>query len=280
MHEEELVDVAPDEALHREDEDVQLLIAETDSEEDSEAPSPNLARSAFVANSALPVSPVASHRRPSGIPIKRRTQFEDAEEDSDVQMVDADARSMSSAAMQLRIEDDHRGRSDTVSDSEGSQHDRHRSKRRRTESTASNGRKPIAQPRQTHSHNSFAQPIAESFSEADSSPNESIAVCPPAPVYSSLQPHNTNGSSARAPSQPPPEEHESEDEDEDEDADAEEYIVEAIIEHYRDAGNKYYLVKWQGYEDSFDWLPEKDLEGAAELVAEYNERVRRKKTGK
>jgi hypothetical protein len=72
----------------------------------------------------------------------------------------------------------------------------------------------------------------------------------------------------------------SEDEDEAEDAiedDAEEYVVEAIIEHYREAGRTYYLVKWQGYEDSHDWLPSEDLEGAAELVAEYNEKIRRRK---
>jgi hypothetical protein len=72
-------------------------------------------------------------------------------------------------------------------------------------------------------------------------------------------------------------ERDSESVDEDDEEDAEEYVVEAIIEHYRDAGKKYYLVKWQGYEDSHDWLPEEDLEGAAELVAEYNEKVRRRK---
>jgi hypothetical protein len=69
----------------------------------------------------------------------------------------------------------------------------------------------------------------------------------------------------------------SEDNDDAEEEDAEEYVVEAIIEHYQDAANKYYLVKWQGYEDSHDWLIEADLEGAGELVAEYNEKVRRKK---
>ncbi|CAI9634840.1 unnamed protein product [Alternaria burnsii] len=59
-----------------------------------------------------------------------------------------------------------------------------------------------------------------------------------------------------------------------EDADgAEEYVVEAIVNHLQQDGKKYYLVKWDGYEDSHDWLPEEDLEGAADLVAEYNKRL-------
>lgn len=66
-------------------------------------------------------------------------------------------------------------------------------------------------------------------------------------------------------------------EDDSEEDDAEGYVVEAIIEHYRDAWGKFYLVKWQGCKNSHDWLPEEDLEGAAELVAEYSEKVRRKK---
>jgi hypothetical protein len=54
---------------------------------------------------------------------------------------------------------------------------------------------------------------------------------------------------------------------------AEEYVVEAIIEHFQEDGEVYYLVKWDGYEDSYDWLLEEDLDGAADLVAEYKERV-------
>ena len=60
----------------------------------------------------------------------------------------------------------------------------------------------------------------------------------------------------------------------------EEYVVEAIIEHCRKHGKMYYLVKWEGYENSHDWLPEEDLEGAAELVSEYNERTNRTLNGK
>jgi hypothetical protein len=63
---------------------------------------------------------------------------------------------------------------------------------------------------------------------------------------------------------------------EDEEEDVEEYVVESIIEHFYEGDKKYYLVKWEGYEDSHDWLPEEDLQGASEVVEEYNERIRRR----
>ena len=59
---------------------------------------------------------------------------------------------------------------------------------------------------------------------------------------------------------------------------AEEYVVESVLGHFCDnEGVKYYLVKWEGYEDSHDWLTEEELQGAAEVVAQYNERVQRRK---
>lgn len=63
---------------------------------------------------------------------------------------------------------------------------------------------------------------------------------------------------------------------EDEDSEAQEYVVEAIHEHYVENGRKFYLVKWEGFNDSYDWLPAEDLESAADLVAEYNREIRRK----
>jgi hypothetical protein len=261
---EELVDVERDLALHRE-EDLQRMIAVTNSEDDMEEmeTSPGLARSAFVANSALPVSPVASHRRLSGLPTIRRRQFEDAEEDSDLELEDADARSMSSAAMQLRLEND-RGPTVSASEEEESDRDRHRSKRRRTESTASSQRIPIPHPHRAQSQPSFDTSIPELPSASKSESDESIPTQPPVPAQ---QPNGSNGHTHA----PPPHE-----EGTDEDEDAEEYVVEVILEHFKEAGKKFYLVKWQGYEDSYDWLPEEDLEGAAELVAEYNAKVRSK----
>ncbi|KAI4917994.1 hypothetical protein J4E90_002374 [Alternaria incomplexa] len=66
-------------------------------------------------------------------------------------------------------------------------------------------------------------------------------------------------------------EHNNED---DAEADAtEEFAVEAIVAHFHEHEKNYYLVKWEGYEDSHDWLPEEDLEGAADLVTEYKERI-------
>ena len=51
---------------------------------------------------------------------------------------------------------------------------------------------------------------------------------------------------------------------------------EQVEVYYDDDGKKFYLVKWQGYKDSYDWLPKEDLEGAAELVFKYDESIRRK----
>jgi hypothetical protein len=232
---EELVGVEPEATLRRVEEDLQLMIAETESDEDDfETPrgplSPSIARSAFVANSALPVSPVLSRRRPS---IIASTQYDDYE--SAMDPVNADERSISSAAMQLRIKEAVRGRTNESSE-DGSSHSGHRSKRRRTESTPPNHRTSpvvlLGEQGRTED-DSEAEKNGEIEDGADTSDNGD---------------------------------------------DAEEHVVEAIIDHYRDdVGKKWYLVKWQGYEDSHDWLTDKDLEGAAELVAEYNAKVRRKK---
>ena len=76
----------------------------------------------------------------------------------------------------------------------------------------------------------------------------------------------------------PPESRQYEDDsDMEEIEDEEEYEVERILSHSYENGQKYHLVKWYGYEDSSDWLPEQDLGGAQELVAEYNETLLRKK---
>jgi hypothetical protein len=107
----------------------------------------------------------------------------------------------------------------------------------------------------------------------------SIHAQPQLLVYRSLQPQSSDGMELdnmhvrRSTVEPSVE---SLGEDEDEDA-AKEYVVEAIINHYRNAGKKLYLVMWEGHKDSHDWLLEEDLEGAAELVAEYNASVRKRK---
>lgn len=288
---EELVDVEREEALRRE-EDMQLIIAETDSEDDDVAAdsqartSPNIARSAFVANSALPVSPPLPYRRPSMVAITQRDTSEALEDDEapDIELVNRDARSMSSAAMQLRVEEDDRGRSIAETD-EGSSHShQHRGKRRRTESTASNQRqlptKTTLPERRLVYQDSYAPNIPESSADSDAS-SDAIPAQEPIAAYRSLQPRGPDfeldNINVQSPVVGHNGEHQSEDGGADQDEDVEKYVVEAIIEHYREAGKTHYLVKWQGYEDRHDWLPEDDLEGAAELVAEYNERVRRRK---
>lgn len=60
------------------------------------------------------------------------------------------------------------------------------------------------------------------------------------------------------------------DETEDE---GEEWPVEAIIEHYHDGTTTQYLVKWEGDDDSHDWLPEDALDSAKELIAAYHGRI-------
>jgi hypothetical protein len=291
---EELVDAEPEEVLRRVEEGIQLMIAETESDSDDfDTPrgltSPSIARSAFVANSALPLSPILSHRRPSVI---HETQYDEEESDPGPGLVNADDGSMSSAAMQLRIEDDVRGRTDDSSGGESS-NSGHRSKRRRTESTTPNERMTPAQTtapehRSLDRDMSLVSSIPESPSASVGSyaNDQVIRVQLPAPTPRSVQPSRSEETELNNSREQTPEARRLVDEINEADGDrevedgedAEEYVVEAIIDHYHDdVGKKWYLVKWQGYEDSHDWLANEDLEGAAELVAEYNAKIRRKK---
>lgn len=249
-------------------------IMETSSEPEDDMlkkTSPGLMRSAFVTNSALPLSPVRPHR--PAIALQRGQPKVPDISDTDTPVEDSD--SMSSAAMQLQVEEDQGVFDDTASESDSP--DLHRNKRRRTESV---------EPQ----HTLMFQPSSQI--EVSESEDESIPADPPsankatkykdASQNPNAAPHNNHLSLPRSPS---PEDRqfsdsESEDgeQDEDENADAEEYVVEAITEHYHDDdGRRFYLVKWQGYKDSYDWLPEEDLGGATELVRGYNDSVRRKK---
>ncbi|KAH7073128.1 hypothetical protein BKA63DRAFT_57612 [Paraphoma chrysanthemicola] len=295
---EELVEAEPMEALLRAEEELQDIVAETESEDEPDTngrmqTSPGIARSAFVANSALPVSPTASMRRASG---NSAAQLGDTEEYvSDIDPVDEDTRSMSSAAMQLRIEDDFNGRSNNnrigLDDELGSPGQYPR-KRRRTQSIASaehaTRRRPIDkyQKGRAYSRTRFASLSKDTVSESESEPERLTPL-----RQLKRAPHSAQSSHQSElgledvyvrPRSPSPTPHQFSEEEENGSADgdgddAEEYVVEGIIEHYREAGKTYYLVKWQGYEDSHDWLPEEDLEGATELVAEYNTIIRQRK---
>ncbi|KAL5122041.1 hypothetical protein ACEQ8H_000258 [Pleosporales sp. CAS-2024a] len=248
---EDGVHVQP-QALVRPEQEAHVTMPETASEDDDDLvgalqvrTSPKVARSAFVANSALPVSPAVTHRHSLGIAAAQDDSTNtDGDVESDMGLVSRDTRSMSSAEMQLRNEEHVPERSDDTSAGLG---DGHRIKRRRSESTKTrfpSGRRALAP---MSSKASMMESPGASDGLDDVVSEEAIA------------------------------ESSEEDDSDSRDEDAEEYVVESIMEHYRDSGKKYYLVKWQGYEDSFDWLPEENLAGAAEMVAAYNEKVRRKK---
>jgi hypothetical protein len=290
---EELVDVEL-EVLVGEDEGMERVIAETESEDDEEEDaqaqlSPDLMRSAFVANSALPISPVAINKRLSTSRIQRgHPQISDIE-DSDIEMGDYDARSMSSAALRLSYEDTFGERAVGETQDEGhisiAEH-QHLNKRRRLDSSTSPERIPEDAFRQTplfQDHSSEQDPEINSsndiipeqafrqtllFQNRSSLPSSDADDSVPAQPSDSDAIHVVTPRNGTTPH--PPDMHS-------DDEDAEEYVVESIIEHFHEGEKKYYLVKWEGYEDSHDWLPEEDLEGARDLVDEYNERVRRRK---
>ena len=53
------------------------------------------------------------------------------------------------------------------------------------------------------------------------------------------------------------------------------YKVEAILQKRRSRGKTQYLIKWEGYaEDEATWEPVEHLEGAAQLLARFNEAKR------
>lgn len=70
-------------------------------------------------------------------------------------------------------------------------------------------------------------------------------------------------------------ENESEDGNEDENEADDEYVVEEIVGHKVSKGTIIYDVKWQGYENPADrtWEPESNLEGAADVLQEYFEKI-------
>jgi hypothetical protein len=307
LRDEELPDELTDdpiESSYREQTEMQRVVAETESEEESSDDdagvhsSPGLMRSAFVANSALPVSPVDLRRLSTSLAQPRHADPDesDTERSSDL------ARSMSSAAIQLHDEADDEERIIEDSEDELVQEDPHRSKRRRTESIAADDGLPTFSREYEYDPTAFNQALLfrnrSSLPEAESSLPDAVpeSLDEPMPTQSPPAFHShiretpedvrEDEDEDTIHVQPPPHsslEHQplfDDDADvgfDEVDADAEEYVVEAILEHYYGDGKKYYLVKWEGYEDSHDWLPEEDLEGAQELVAAYNERARKKK---
>lgn len=285
-----LINTDPLDALHRENEEQGqlMMVAETESDEDAfedaQQISPGIARSAFVANSALPVSPVTMHRRPSAaFPAHRAPSDSGNIEDSDLDLIAADDRSMSSASMQVRAEDDWFGQLVEMAGDQSGIRDRHRTKRRRTDSTASVHRMAPSKtytsvhhlnllPSQAATSSSLSPTSSDGESDGDSKSNTvPIHSIPISNGHSRNMNHGGLGLDdlhikGRTESVEDGGEHS-------DDEDAEEYVVESITEHYYEAGQLYYLVKWAGYEESYDWLAGNDLTGASEVIAEYKQRI-------
>ncbi|KAF2266274.1 hypothetical protein CC78DRAFT_542531 [Lojkania enalia] len=220
--------------------------------------SPDLTHSSFLVHSALPIFPAMKQ------PVRANfLGIEDLDENS----------STSSAAQQLISERQYRAPPliDEDEDEDVSE-SRHRDKRRRTESKPSSRRPPA-------SHKS-GKPIPSSKTslsygtpklhvrEAQSSDPESVSNSKEFLLTRALASKPIGVSSRVIPETQQP--------SNDEESDKEEYVVEAILAHSRDNSTKYYLVKWEGYGDAADWIAEKDLEGAKEMVNEYEARRRRK----
>ncbi|KAI4610788.1 uncharacterized protein J4E87_010722 [Alternaria ethzedia] len=186
--------------------------------------SPNTTRSAFVANSALSVSPIP--RRVSiSVPRRELSEVSEPSEPEDVDYLalsDNDAKSTRGDLPSLAIEVGNTGSS----------------------------KDPLAASDQDDIIPS--QPASPQFKSDGYVGSRITSMRTLYPGQQSLKHNNEDDAEADA---------------------TEEFAVEAIVAHFHEHEKNYYLVKWEGYEDSHDWLPEEDLEGAADLVTEYKERI-------
>ena len=256
------------------DEALQRAIAETSSEDpdgmeeddgQSTKTSPDFMRSAMIANSALPTSPIAMHRRLS-IVHRGHPEVPDIEGSDDASISNAAARLM--AERQTR---EHPGSDESEGDTQ------HHSKRPRTESTSS--LKPSVS-RKVTSATIVVAPKTHPFFAYSKQPQSQS---PPAYIQDKFEdeveeseddiPSHTTTIPMGVVSEV---EDEEEEEEEEEEAGPSEYVVERILDHSLREGVKYYRVKWAGYEDATDWLEEQDLENVQELVQEYNEKLKGK----
>ena len=274
---DEIVDSEPSQSYMQGTETLGSEVLETSSESEddlAEPTLPGLMRSAFVTNSALPVSSVQQYRLGGLTALRRNNSVPDVDDDDDIAREnDDDNESMLSDAMQLQVEGGHGETTSTESDSDGlSDRDRRGAKRPRTESATPQHTlmfPPSSQIEVPESEDSSIPPDhrpssveAHQYNDADFNTHLALRTGLSSSQYAKVSPDGALDDS----------------EEESDDEDAEEYVVEAINEHYYDDdGKKFYLVKWQGYEDSYDWLPKADLEGAAELVHKYDESIKRNK---
>ncbi|KAG9196638.1 hypothetical protein G6011_01759 [Alternaria panax] len=258
---EELVDSEPITTIHRTEHIRQPI-----------QPSPGAARSAFVANSALPVSPIP-RRLSTTLPRQEHGELSYLEDDVGLALTCRDGNPMANASVHLR--DSPAPTIELEGENIGADHPC-------TKSGTLAGPLPsqVSSPypaldTKPHDMSSHTALLLERSSVAAFDSDDTIPAQPPLPYHEfSEDVSNDTIHIHTTPSDRHSLEHSNND---DEDAEgAEEYLVEAIVEHFQEHGKNYYLVKWEGYENSHDWLPEQDLEGAADLVAEYKERVGRK----
>ena len=264
--------------VQHEDASLSRTISESEDETDDmnrmATNSPDLMRSAFVANSALPVSPVL--RRPKQ-ELLRIDDIEDAED------------LLSESAQQLVFEE-HFQRTTSLDNIDDS---RHRSKRRKTESRSRsrprlqselNITSPPASA-YTISH-PVQRPIAYEIIDESSPEPEPPAAAPSGYIPSRPLIMNRHAEMNTEPAPAPVAEYHNPTEviddsplpNQEEDEAEQEYAIAAIIGYNRTKGQKYYLVRWEGYDDAEDWLPAEDLAGAEEMVREYDEAVARRKS--
>ncbi|KAJ4301233.1 hypothetical protein N0V90_003324 [Kalmusia sp. IMI 367209] len=235
-------------------------------------PSPSQARNSLLTNSALPNSPIATHRRQS-LMLTRRSPIDDDSNSEE------DGRSRSDAVVQLQFERDKYGRNFLGTESDGA--DDHRTKRRRTEDWASTSALIMTKAGPTSPKQSFAlthslsksilaEKIESSASESSTrSDDRMLHMRQPVFEHSAIPSDKSDAAEQNI--------HDGNTEDDREEQSGEEFVVEAILSHSYEDGKKYYLVKWDGYEDSSDWLPEEDLLGTQELLTEYNEKIEKRK---
>jgi hypothetical protein len=225
----------------------------------------------------LPISPIASHHHPVTMALdeEERSDIADTDELGSSVQTKPENASVSGTSTQSKLENGFDGITidetedetmvNTVEDQDMDDFG-HRSKRRRTEGVA---------PERHSSFTTSSAARSDPRQQAVTGPMDRYLTARLQPTTGAVSVDTTHVQSQSTLAQ---RDSEGESECESEGDNAEEYAVETILEHYYDnEGVKYYLVKWEGYEDSHDWLTEEDLQGAVELVAEYNQRIRRKK---
>jgi hypothetical protein len=233
-------------------------------------------RSSFVANSALPISPIAPR------PHHEVAETEEEEEEFDEPMSSAAAQLISERRVHKRPSSDSEEKLDVEARS------RPPAKRRRMQSVSIPRRPASLQhaipavripsvKRRVDKVIELQDPPSSSSSEESTSTRSTAA--PESTAMHGNRPLHGHQSNVEEDQSDVEEDQEDVDEDQDdkETSEEEEIAIEAILSHsYRD-GIKLYLVKWEGPDEATDWVPAADLENAPEMVAQYYQKIKRPK---